>query len=210
MARARMPKPARAPPRRRRKANRGNMESSQTGTILLPKVTTSRTTFVRTTVPVLLTKVSSDPAAMLSFRFDEIPNYTEFTAMYDYYRILRIDFKVTAVFNAVVTTKLFVTSDFDGGAVLSLADMAQRRHVERILSVDKPEFVFSFRPKVSSAVNASTGSVLSGVTAPLLDLASPTVEHYGLAYNMLNYNTGISGVNIYTSAVFHVQLSGAR
>lgn len=147
---------------------------------------------------------------MLTFTFADMPGYTDFTALYDYYRITRIDIRFFAVFNAVVTTKIFITSDYDGGSALSLSDMCQHRHVERILSPDHPEFVFSFRPRTAMSVNATAGSVLSSIGKGWLDIASPTITQYGVAYILLNYNTGISGVNVYTHEVFHFQCSGLR
>lgn len=198
-----------------RRPRKGKRSKPQTrlevaSSIALPRIALGTSSFTRTTAPVLLTKTASDPTANLTFAFADMPGYTDFTTLYDYYRITRIDFRIFAVFNAVVTTKLFVTSDYDGGPVPSLAEMCQHRHVERILSPDHPEFVFTFRPRTSTAVNASTGSVLSGIGKGWLDLASPTVVQYGAAYAMLNYNTGIGGVNIYTHAVYHFQCSGLR
>lgn len=167
-------------------------------------------TVVRSTAPTLLTKTASDPGQQVSFTLDALPGYTDFTSMYDYYKIVRVDLHVTAVFNGVVTSKLYVTTDFDGGAVLSLADMAQRRHVERVLSPDHPEFTFSLRPRVAASVGTTAGTALSSLTNGWLDLASSTIVHYGVAYNILNYNTGITGVNIYTSETYHVRLAGLR
>lgn len=209
-----MPKRARAKAKARAKRagqqrpSQGGMESQVV--VPLPTMRTSSTSFVRSTAPVLLTKSASDPSSLVSFAFADLPGYTDFTSLFDYYRLRRVDMKFTGIFNALVTSKLYVTSDFDGGAVLSLAQMAEHRHVERIISQDHPEFTFSVVPRLAASLLTSTGTVASGVTNSWVDLATPTVVHYGIQYVVLNYNTGAGGLNLYTSFVYHFDVSGVR
>lgn len=200
--------PVRRARRRRAKDGAGGLES--VSTIALPPFGMGKASFLRTTAPVLLTKTGTDPNQSVTFTLADLPGYTDFTSLYDMYRIVRVDYHMIGIFSGVVTTKVYITSDYDGGAVASLSDICQHRHVERLLKQDMPELTFSVRPRVSSAVNATAGSVLSGVTSPWLDLASPTVVYYGISWALLNYNTGASGLNIYTSATFHFECCAVR
>lgn len=207
-----MARRAKAKPRPKRTARAGgsreNMESASV--VRLPTLRASQSHFVRSTAPALLTKTATDPSVLLTFAFGDMPGYTDFTSLYDMYRLTRVDVKFTAIFNSALTSKLFVTSDYDGGAVLSLSQMAEHRHVERMLSLDHPEFVFSVRPRLATSLLAGTGVVSSGVTTNWVDLATPTVVHYGVQYVVLNYNTGAGGMNLYTSLVYHFDCTGVR
>lgn len=205
------------PPKRRAKAKAGRQRPRQqprsmesVSLVRLPAMLQSSTRFTRCTEPALLSKGSTDPSGLVTFALGDLPSYTDFTSLYDMYRIVRVDFKFTGIFNAVVTSKLYVTSDYDGGAMTTLAEMSQRRHVERMISVDCPEFTFTVRPRVASSVLATAGLSASGVTSTWVDLSTPTVVHYGLQYYVLNYNTGAGGLNIYTSAAYTFDCSGLR
>lgn len=137
-------------------------------------------------------------------KLSDLPNYTEFTALFDMYKIHLV--KTTVIFDknsASVSTAsatnfipnlIWVIDRDDATALGSLTEYEQYDDF-KIRRLDKPVKIF-WRPKVASAVysgGAFTG--YSSVGQRWIDCASPSTEHYGLKTGVMGDVEGGAGLN---------------
>jgi len=146
----------------------------------------------------ILTCDSTELAQSLAFTFDSIKSYTEFTALYDRYRLDKVVVKLRminnvdnsiALNNATAQSgtnwypQVWSINDYDGGAGDTVSSIRERQGVKcRTISPNKP-LTFTVRPAV--AVNLYKTSLLSGYGnrwGQWVDAATPDVKHYGLNY----------------------------
>lgn len=195
---------------RRAPKARGSMEVGRPAA--LPGVNFTVRSFVRSVAPTFVAKpTSSDVSGYMTFALADVPSATDFSSLFDSYRLDRVDLTFWASFTGTNgNIRLFVTSDFDGGSAPTMDEMAQQRHVEKDLTPFHPSHSFSLRPKVATAVNATSGSALSKVDSGWMDLATTTVTHYGVSYYLMNYSSGNTAVNLYVSKVYHFRCRGVR
>lgn len=155
--------------------------------------------YVRGTTPTLVTLVATDYAALFTLTLADVQGYTDFTALYDMYRITEVQHTIRVVTRGLSVVTAFVASDYDGGAAPDLNLIQQRRHLEVILTPDRPSYTFRFKPKIATVVQATSGNTAAGVASSFLDIATPTVTHFGLAYVLQGATTFNTGLQIYTN-----------
>lgn len=126
------------------------------------------------------------------FTLDSVPAYTEFTALFDQYRIMwvRVDFFPSSQMREVVvnnnydTPPFFTAIDYDDGiAPASLDALMQYANCRRHQQLDKKFSVF-IRPRCLGMVYL-TAIATAYQLAPYgswLDCATANVPHYGLHY----------------------------
>jgi len=149
----------------------------------------------------ILTCDSTELAQSLAFTLDSVKSYTEFTALYDRYRLDKVVVKLRMISNPDAAYPLntsssgFLTNptnwypqvwsinDYDGGAGDTVSSIRERQGVKcRTIQPNKP-LTFTVRPAV--AVNLYKTSLLSGYGnrwGQWVDAATPDVKHYGLNY----------------------------
>lgn len=156
----------------------------------------------------------------LSFALDQLPAWSEFAALFDQYRIEKIDLVFSARLDSSsfsanpsqsYSPRLFTLVDNDDTTVPTGADDL-RQSARCQFALCKPdEFVKrSFVPKVLGAIYnsvTSTGYALSNST--WLDMASPSLPHYGMKFAVENLSQ-IAGQSIQVEVSYHLAFRDTR
>lgn len=122
-----------------------------------------------------------------NYRLAQLPNYTEFTNLFDQYKIAGVQQKFVYSANSQdpsSTSALpmlgFIHDYDDGTALSSLNDYLQYPN-HKVYRMDKPVIKTFFRPK--SALAVYSGAFTSYArNNNWIDVGSPSVEHYGLKW----------------------------
>jgi len=126
------------------------------------------------------------------FSLDQLPSYSEFTTLFDRYKITRVDIKFVCSFNGAniaipATTptsipQLLSVHDYDDETALSQSADYYQYSTFRIDRLDRI-LNFSLVPRVASAVynGAFTGY---GNSVMWLDMNSTGVRHYGFKFEV--------------------------
>lgn len=163
-----------------------------------------------------ITLAAVDVGRSLSFAFNLLPDFGEFTTLYDAYSIDKIEVTWVLVNNtAEEYPVLLVAPDYDDAtAPATISDVtthelcrivpfsaSKRSHTETIV----PRFAATaFRTGVTSAYTW-------GPVGTLLDMATTDTPYYGLKYWLDNYNsvdTPNAAFRVYYT--FHVRCAGVR
>lgn len=145
-------------------------------------------TIRRTYTLATLSANTGDTANGFSFALNSLPNYGEFTALFDQYRILEAIVSFIPLQNMSVATSgttnypgIFMTAiDYDDANLPATSDLQQYESYQRIAA---------YRPcvrvvKPRSAVALYNGSTFTGYGTAKhgqwIDAASPSIPHYGL------------------------------
>jgi len=136
-----------------------------------------------------------------------LPNYTEFTGLFDQYRIVEIGVQCIPAQN--VETLAAGGSGFNGNLLThvdyddntppsSEAEMLQRQNLQSW--VWSRPFAFRYAPRIASAVYSGAFTSYANVS-PWVDVASPDVRYYGWKLGITPAVGQIYGLNILTYAV---------
>jgi len=156
---------------------------------------------------VLLGTVSSAAAATTyaaySFALSDVPNYTEFTNLFDEYRISKVILTfvpqcMTTTSNPIYTTSwLIYVVDKDDASTPTSYTSLQEYPKHKVLSANR-RFYVSFRPRFSTEVYASPATTGYGSRTGWLDCSNAGIPHYGFKLAM-----GLSGTaGAFSYAVF--------
>lgn len=135
----------------------------------------------RTFTPAALAQDISFVSRVFTFKLSDVPDYTEFTSLFDLYKIDKISVtvlpRVSEWSGTDMTGYLFSVMDYDGGAVSSRATMFSYDNFQ-VTPFNKNR-TFTFKPRT---LQFAQGSALNSVSKPSqwLDCNSPGVEHFGL------------------------------
>lgn len=138
-----------------------------------------------------------------AFKLSELPNYSEFTLLFDQYKIVGVQTKF--IFDAncaqVPTTanalgpslpNLITVNDYDDATPLIIDTDYQQYETYKIARMDRPIKRYC-KPKVATAVYNGTFTGYAQ-SSPWIDANSANVEWYGLKYSIDPVNTH-SGAN---------------
>lgn len=200
-------------PARRRRARRSETAGPS---MALPGQTRDVHRFVRSVQIGALTPAAADKGWAWTFALSDLPNYTEFTALFDQYRLSLVELVFTWSPGTTVATSTFPTlliaSDYDSAAVpASSSEIAQRRHITWVFSPSKPIATFRLRPRVLLDVGSGGSSGFSTL-APArewIDLAFSTLTQRGAVAWIANFNTGLGGTLLLEER-FHFEVAGLR
>jgi len=155
----------------------------------------------------------------MSFALDQLPAYTEFAALFDQYRVEKIDLVFSTRLDPSNSSaaaqswfpRLFTLVDNDDTSVPSGADEL-RQSARCQLAIVKPDsFVKrSFVPQTLATVynsGVSSGYALSNNT--WLDMAVPSIPHYGMKYAIENLST-LNGQSILVEVSYHLAFRDSR
>jgi len=120
------------------------------------------------------------------FALSDLPNSTEFTALYDQYRISHVTLMLISstsqsIPSSVNSGCLYVVKDYDDASLLSLnTDYLQYQNC-RVLNPVSRTIKVELKPRMAVATYAG-GAFTSYANQPstFIDAASPSVEHYGV------------------------------
>lgn len=147
------------------------------------------------------------------FKLDDLPDYTEFTSLFDQYRICAVKVTITSPYTGntglvprsgaanglgtMPAIKMYSVSDYDDAVTLTVAQLMQYQNcriTELTTNLKGGKASFFIKPRLATAVYS--GAFTSyGNTKMWLDAASPSVEHYGFkwAFDAIYADGGIAG-----------------
>lgn len=142
--------------------------------------------------------VQSNAAGAMSFSLSGLPNASEFTALFDQYKIMKVklDFipfgdnvnlpiSTMSGANALVSPggPLITAIDYDDSNVPTAASDLLQYQASRVVPVPK-RLKMTLRPKFAIEVYRSTVATGYGARSGWLDCANPDIPHYGVKYYM--------------------------
>jgi hypothetical protein len=123
--------------------------------------------------------VASTPQGLaFSFSLDQLPNYTDFTNLFDHYSIDRIDL---VLIPGVHQAQVYGAPDFDDAvAPTGVADMLERQNcsVQVVGATTYQQFRRTIVPRMPMESGTSAGPQLAPVGTPV-DTADPSVVYFG-------------------------------
>lgn len=148
----------------------------------------------------MVTDGTNDSVGAKYYTLAGLPNYTEFTNLFDQYRIRELAVILTPQMttsqvgsgSAGFNTNCLLWVDFDDVTTPANEAEALQRQNLQVLSVDQVHR-FRFTPRIAGAVYSGAFTSYATVT-PWIDCGSPNVEHYGWkwvipsAAEILGYN----------------------
>jgi hypothetical protein len=151
-----------------------------------------------------------------SFRLNDIPDFGDFTALYDAYTIDRVE--ITYILHNVAPGQfptLFWAPDYDDdNTPLSVNSVTTHQNVRWhafsenarsvTMSVDPRSLVSTYQAGVTSAYSWAKGGAI-------VDMANPAVPFYGIKTWLSNYNTVLTpGARIQSILTYHIRCIGQR
>jgi len=114
----------------------------------------------------------------LTFSLDQLPNYTDFTNLFDHYSIDRIDL---VAIPGVNPAQIYSAPDFDDAVVpTGVADLLERQNctVQVAGTTSYQQWRRSIVPRMPMESGTSAGPQLAPVGTPV-DTADPSVTYFG-------------------------------
>jgi len=150
-----------------------------------------------------------DAFAVKTFTLDSLPNYTDFTNLYDEYRIkaVKVYFVpkqnsntqgASAAYSEVPT--LVSAIDYDDATAPTTVAKMMEYDTTRIHGCADKSYTRIFKPNVSLAAYSGAFTSYAQREDQWLDSDSAGVKHYGLKYALLNAYAG--GNNVWSCNVY--------
>jgi hypothetical protein len=144
-----------------------------------------------------------------------LPSYTDFTGLYDSYKIVQIDaeFVPTIVVNDATCKNiptLHVVIDFDNAATPGSENtLLQYENCETVCF--NKVYKRSWQPCIDLAAYNSgfTGTTSIPSTKNWLDCSSPSINHYGLKYGFVNIGGTVTDFVAVLYLTYHIELKHA-
>jgi len=159
--------------------------------------------FERRIAPSALAPAVADSGRSFNYTLSSFPGASEFTVLFDLYRMTSIEITITA--NIISTNQffpiLYFLADYDTYTTPSSIDVVMQRPHKRVaLTAIAPSFTFKLKPRVLGVVQASSGTT-SAALAPVsqwYDCNDSTIVYGGLLGWIENYNT-VTGTSLYVT-----------
>ena len=160
--------------------------------------------------------VTTNAASAFSFKLSDLPQYTDFTALFDQYKItgVKLDFipfadnvswEVASNGAAVAAPggPLMIATDYDDVTLpASASEMLSRQNV-KVIPVGRRHQMF-LRPKYNDVANSAAVVPSSG----FIDCDTATAPHYGVKCWMAAPNVSNTSFTYQVWATYYVKLKG--
>ncbi len=118
----------------------------------------------------------------LTFALSDLPNYTEFTALFDQYRIEEVSVRLIPIVTTCTPASytdslLYSVVDFDDATTATVTDLQQYENVR--VSPPTKEVKYRLVPRLAIAAYGGAFTQYAN-TQMWLDVGSPSTYHYGL------------------------------
>lgn len=161
----------------------------------------------------------------LGFCLADVPSYTDFTALFERWKIQMIEFQLWplntfsatagAGGNGYLGVLVHSAIDYNDRSTVTASDngtnvLRQRPTYRCDQGVRSTPLTWRFRPRAAAATyGAGAFTNYSSIPAPWCDSASPTTEHYGLKlmFEILNPTSSLSYVNFKVGVRFHLAVT---
>lgn len=140
-------------------------------------------TFVRTVEKTQFTSsLGGATNYALIFKLSDLPNYTEFTALFDQYKFDRVEvdfIPVVTTTNSALTvdSMIWTAVDFDDANATTALQIAEYENCHVYPPTQR--FSVDITPRVALAAYAGAFTSYANVGSIWLDVGSPSIEHYG-------------------------------
>lgn len=146
---------------------------------------------------------TADVGGALIGQLNQVPGYTEFTSLFDQYKIVALKMRLSPRANSAEIgtnqglVKVFTALDYDGGTAPSvIADVLQNETLK--ITKSNKDHVRYFKPKFNASTTAVTGTGQQPTTG-WLDCSNVTVAHHGLQYVIQQLPAGVQSWDIYVT-----------
>lgn len=142
------------------------------------------------------------------FALANLPNSSDFTSLFDSYRIDRID---AAVLGGSNQLQLYAAVDYDDAvAPTGIAEMLERQNVQvKAITVNSiQQYRVTFVPRMPIEGSTGAGPQMAPV-GTWIDTADPTVEHYGLKI-WIQPSTGTATLQPQVVFTYHLSFRAAK
>lgn len=172
--------------------------------------------FTRLIAPNDIPKVAVDTSFGASFRLSDLPDYSEFTALFDQYRVDWVDYVFICKQNGASPAWpiIYFAEDHDDDTPPSLNEMWSKQDTQ-ILQFGSNRTLLKLRVVPNTTRNVYQNGVLNGYErSPVgtwVDSATPSVPHYGIKYFVSNYNTVANpNATIQVIARYHISFKETK
>lgn len=168
-----------------------------------------------------ITNCANNPNGGSVFKLSDLPSYTEFTALFDQYRIMGVSIKWLAGFSesgmftgpTAQLPNLLTVLDHDDGAILTTRDDYLQYKTFKEERLDKV-LTMEVVPRVATAVyNGAFTGYAQVNDRPWLDTSSAGIEHYGIKWGISFPVTAATSVSVGYLTVdftFHLEFRTTR
>lgn len=169
-----------------------------------------------------LSAPTSDGGWGYAFQLDQLPNYLEFSALYDFYKIRAVEVIWELTPTAAATTKtsnimpvVLAYPDYDDStAPASLSDALQASQMERLqLSEARTSARRMIMPHVSYGVAGAATNLGGSQRSGFIDCSYAGVGHFGVKFWIKNFNSTTlteTGATVALSFRFHLTMRNPR
>lgn len=135
----------------------------------------------------------------LSFTLDSLPGYTDFTALFDQYRIIQATVQFQPINGYTLLPNVIHTViDYDDDSTTPITDLLQYQ----TLISRNGAFTRTLNPRLAGAVYSGTFTSFANLSNKTwLDSASPSVAYYGLKIGVPPLAVAGSPVDIYAPLI---------
>jgi len=185
-------------------------------------VTYSNTSNSSTFVGNNTTNVTSDPCFATFFTLADIPQSSTFTALFDRYRINRVEVTFTPVQNnnqaqsgsvivSVPDYSLYYVVDVDDASVVApVTSLMEYEGCKRHSLLSGPITV-GFKPHVAVAAYSGAFTSYANQADEWLDCGSPSIQHYGLKWGFpVPLSTGYGQIPCSVTVRYFVEFKNVR
>lgn len=155
-------------------------------------------------------KLPGDQGFGISFRLSDLLDYTEFTNLFDQYRVNWVEYMFICKQNgsSPAWPTIFIAEDHDDDAVPVINEILAKEHTQVLqFGSNRTMLKLRLRPNITRNVyNGVTNGYERAAPGTWVDCAVATVPHYGVKYFISNYNT-TSNPNATISVVVRFNLS---
>lgn len=180
-----------------KRVSQNNVFDSSRSSFALSMVPSGSHRFLRATRLADLSQAAADQGFQASYLLSGVPNSSEFTALYDCYRIDKVEITFVFDLGSAATTsyypRIVFAPDFnDSTPPTTETDVLQYSQARSYQFSDaNRELTISIVPRVAKTVyrTAVTSAYGWDSTRTWLDTAYPDIPHFGLKFFVNNYNS---------------------
>lgn len=132
----------------------------------------------------LISSVSAGVGIAWGFGLSDLPGYTEFTGLFDQYRIKEVELKIVPEYtdytpnsNVGGSAFIYTSVDFDNATTPTLASIAESETCT--LHKSNQPITIKIQPRTDFTLSGQTNAAMAPA-GQWIDCASPAVTHYGV------------------------------
>lgn len=137
-------------------------------------------------------KGPADQGFAIAFTLNDMPNTSEFQALFDQYAIEWVEYTFVLKRTGAIAPVIYVAEDHDNDNLPSWNELLEKQSTQVLtFGADRTLIKYKFRPNpVRMVYNTAVANAYERApNGTWLDCSYNTAKHYGLKYYIQNYNT---------------------